>query len=64
MKRKIRADIKIGTSVGVIIKSNQGNGLMTEGIVKEILTKLKSHSHGTKVKLENNQVGRVTQIIN
>jgi len=60
----MRGEIKIGAFVGIVLKKNQGNGSITEGIVKEILTKSKSHSHGIKVKLEDNQVGRVKEIIN
>ncbi|MBU1168910.1 MAG: YwbE family protein [Proteobacteria bacterium] len=33
--------------------------MMTQGIVKDILTKSPTHLHGIKVRLENGDVGRV-----
>ncbi len=36
---------------------------MTEGIVKDILTKSRRHPHGIKVRLENGAVGRVREIL-
>ena len=57
-----RADIKIGSSVSIVLKEDQRSGNLTEGIVKNILTKSSYHPHGIKVRLEDGQVGRVKEI--
>ena len=49
--------------VKVVEKGNQKTGKLTEGIVKEILTKSLSHPFGIKVRLENGIVGRVKETI-
>lgn len=54
--------IKIGQNVEIVLKKDQKTGKLTKGIVKEILTNSSYHPHGIKVKLENNQVGRVKKI--
>ena len=41
-----RADIKAGTRVQVVQKQDQRSGKLTEGIVKDILTKSATHLHG------------------
>ena len=58
-----RADIKRGLEVAVVLKKNQRSGFLTEGIVKDILTKSPTHPHGIKVRLEDGQVGRVKEIL-
>jgi uncharacterized repeat protein (TIGR03833 family) len=57
-----RNDIKIGLRVFIVLKEDQRSGKLTEGIVKDILTKSPSHPHGIKVRLENGAVGRVKEI--
>jgi len=57
-----REDIKIGSSVSIVLKKDQRSGNLTEGIVKDILTKSSYHPHGIKVRLEDGQVGRVKEI--
>ena len=64
MKGKFRENIKIGSLVKVIKKVDQKTGIITEGIVKEILTNSKSHPHGIKVRLENGVIGRVKELGN
>ena len=59
----VRADIKPGTCVKVVQKKDQRSGKLTEGIVKEILTKSATHPHGIKVRLESGIVGRVKELI-
>jgi uncharacterized repeat protein (TIGR03833 family) len=56
-----RCEIKKGLRVRIVSKNNQRTGKLTEGIVKEILTKSATHPHGIKVRLENGQVGRVKE---
>tara|TARA_B110000503_G_C6964775_1_gene336647 strand:- start:386 stop:580 length:195 start_codon:yes stop_codon:yes gene_type:complete len=63
MDGRNRVDIKIGSYVAIVLKKDQRSGDLTEGNVKEILTNSKFHSHGIKVKLDNNQVGRVKEIL-
>ncbi len=46
----------------MIKKVDQKTGIITEGIVKEILTNSKSHPHGIKVRLENGVIGRVKEL--
>ena len=58
-----RADVKIGMHVKVIIKEDQRTGKLTEGIIKDILTKSPKHPHGIKVRLETGEVGRVKEIL-
>tara|TARA_R110001583_G_scaffold67490_8_gene192970 strand:+ start:14506 stop:14700 length:195 start_codon:yes stop_codon:yes gene_type:complete len=57
-----RTDIKKGLLVSIVLKQDQRSGTLTEGTVKDILTKSPSHPHGIKVRLEDGAVGRVKQI--
>ena len=63
MKGTKRADIKPGLKVLVELKKDQRTGKLTEGVVKDILTKSSSHMHGIKVRLESGEVGRVKEIL-
>jgi len=56
-----RVNIKPGLRVSIILKADQRSGKLTEGIVKDILTKSTVHPHGIKVRLENGQMGRVKE---
>lgn len=58
-----RADISPGIRVHVVQKQDQRSGKLTEGIVKTILTKSPTHPHGIKVRLTNDIVGRVKEIL-
>jgi len=49
-------------TVSIVLKQDQKSGKLTEGIVKDILTKSPSHPHGIKVRLRNGAVGRVKEI--
>jgi len=57
-----RLNIKPGIRVMVVLKSDQRSGKLTEGVVKDILTRSAIHPHGIKVRLENGLVGRVKEI--
>ena len=59
----IRSEIRPGQQVKIVLKQDQRTGKLTEGIVKDILTKSSSHPHGIKVRLESGQVGRVKEIL-
>lgn len=58
-----RTNIKPGLQVRIVLKQDQRNGKLTEGIVKDILTKSPTHAHGIKVRLQSGQVGRVKEIL-
>ena len=57
-----RNDIQIGLKVSIVLKQDQRTGKLTEGIVRDILTKSRTHPHGIKVRLESGLVGRVKSI--
>ncbi len=58
-----RSEIHPGLRVKVVEKQNQRTGLLTEGVVRRILTSSPTHPHGIKVMLEDGKVGRVQAII-
>jgi uncharacterized repeat protein (TIGR03833 family) len=58
-----RSDIKPGLLVRIVLKQDQSTGKLTEGIVKNILTRSPTHPHGIKVRLQSGQVGRVKEIM-
>ena len=64
MSGRNRADIKAGIRVQVVRKQDQRSGKLTEGIVKDILTRSATHPHGIKVRLTSGVVGRVKKILN
>jgi uncharacterized repeat protein (TIGR03833 family) len=57
-----RSDIRPGLHVSIVLKKDQLTGKLTEGTVKNILTKSPSHPHGIKVRLESGEIGRVKKI--
>ncbi|ASZ13451.1 YwbE family protein [Chitinophaga pendula] len=63
MSGQYRRDIYPGLEVGVILKKDQRTNRVTYGIVKDLLTSAPYHSRGIKVRLEDGQVGRVTEIV-
>lgn len=63
MNGQIRSNIKPGLTVLIISKQDQRTGRLTQGIVKDILTKSPNHPHGIKVRLESGQVGRIQEIL-
>jgi uncharacterized repeat protein (TIGR03833 family) len=58
-----RSDIKAGSRVQIVQKQDQRTGELTDGIVKDILTKSATHPHGIKVRLTNGGVGRVKKVL-
>ena len=58
-----RSAIRPGMRVRVVEKQNQASGLLTEGLVRRILTSSPAHPHGIKVLLEDGRVGRVQAIV-
>ena len=63
MEGTIRNNIEVGMLVRIVLKKDQRNGNLTEGVVDKILTKSPKHSHGIKVRLEDGQIGRVNEIV-
>lgn len=63
MNGTCRDRIKTGQQVQIVLKKDQRSGVLTRGIVKDILTKSATHPHGIKVRLESGEVGRVKQIL-
>jgi uncharacterized repeat protein (TIGR03833 family) len=63
MNGTCRDKIKTGQQVLIVLKKDQRSGTLTQGIVKDILTKSPTHPHGIKVRLESGEVGRVKQIL-
>ncbi len=62
MDGKNRLNIKQGIKVKIVLKQDQKSGKLTEGVVKDILTKSPSHPHGIKIRLTSGDVGRVKEI--
>lgn len=63
MDPNLRAHIKPGMTVLIVLKPDQPTGKLTKGVVKDILTNSARHPHGIKVRLQSGQVGRVKQIV-
>ena len=63
MNGQNRRSIKAGSKVKVVRKEDQLSGRLTEGVVRDILTKSPTHPHGIKVRLEGGVVGRVREVM-
>ena len=63
MNGQNRKDIKPGLRVNITQKQDQRSGRLTNGVVKDILTKSGFHSRGIKVRLQTGEVGRVQEIV-
>ena len=62
LDNKKRVNIKHGDSVAIVLKKDQDTGALTDGIVRDLLTKSPTHPHGIKVRLMSGEVGRVQEI--
>lgn len=62
MHRK-RANIQSGLEVKIVLKKDQRSGILTSGVVKDLLTNSPTHPHGIKVRLTSGDVGRVKEIV-
>jgi uncharacterized repeat protein (TIGR03833 family) len=60
---KNRKNIKPDLHVAIVLKEDQRTNNLTEGYVKDILTKSQNHPHGIKVRLVTGEVGRVKEIL-
>lgn len=63
MDGRKRSDVRVGQLVNIVLKEHQRTGELTEGVVKNILTKSGVHPHGIKVRLETGEVGRIKEIL-
>lgn len=63
MSGRNRSDINVGVRVQIVRKQDQRTGKLTDGIVKDILTRSSTHPHGIKVRLTSGIVGRVKEIL-
>lgn len=59
-----RKNIRHGQRVAIVLKQDQETGYLTDGIVRDILTKSPTHPHGIKVRLMSGEVGRIKEIYN
>ncbi|MFC2038418.1 YwbE family protein [Chloroflexota bacterium] len=57
-----RENITPGLQVSIVLKKDQQSGKLTDGTVRDILTKAAAHPHGIKVRLESGHIGRVQVI--
>ena len=58
----IRVKIYAGLEVDIVLKKDQRTGVLTHGIVKDLLTNSPIHPRGIKVRLEDGSVGRVQKV--
>ena len=58
-----KADIFIGSTVDIVLKKDQGTGILTRGVVSMVLTEKPVHARGIKVMLVDGSVGRVQKIL-
>lgn len=63
MESRSRQHIKPGLHVAIVLKEDQRSMKLSEGFVKDILTKSSNHPHGIKVRLETGEIGRVKKIL-
>lgn len=62
MSGRKRSEIRPGLEVHIVQKHHQRSGLLTRGVVQDVLTKSPTHPYGIKVRLETGEVGRVKEI--
>ena len=63
MNGQTRDDIIPGLEVEIVLKEDQRSGILTRGVVQDILTHSPTHPHGIKVRLTSGAVGRVQRIL-
>ncbi len=56
-------NIKQGLHVAIVLKEDQKTGKLTEGYIRNVLTKSSKHQYGIKVRLETGEIGRVKKIL-
>jgi len=63
LENEKRQSVQKGLHVAIVLKEDQRSNKLTEGYVKDILTKSPNHPHGIKVRLETGEIGRVKKIL-
>lgn len=63
MDGTVRKNLRPGMRVNIVLKKDQRTGSLTEGVIRQLLTKSPHHPHGIKVRLDDGQVGRVKEIL-
>ena len=63
MNNGYRVKISPGLHVRIVLKKDQRSGKLTEGIVKDVLTKSPTHPYGIKVRMESGEIGRVKEVL-
>jgi uncharacterized repeat protein (TIGR03833 family) len=63
MNGQHRKNVRPGVEVDIVLKSDQGSGRSTRGIVKDLLTNSSFHPHGIKVRLVSGDIGRVQEVL-
>ncbi|MBA7473826.1 YwbE family protein [archaeon] len=58
-----RRNITVGAEVLIVLKRDQRTGRLTQGVVKDILTRSANHPHGIKVRLRDGKIGRVQEVV-
>ncbi len=58
-----RRNITVGAEVLIVLKRDQRTGKLTQGVVKDILTRSANHPHGIKVRLRDGKIGRVQEVV-
>ena len=56
-------NIKVGLHVAIELKKDQRTKKLTEGYIRNVLTKSSKHHYGIKVRLETGEIGRVKEIL-
>lgn len=56
------SNVTPGMLVGIVLKKDQKSGILTFGIVRDVLTRKKFHTRGRKVRLLNGEIGRVQYV--
>ena len=59
----LRANMKVGSEVNIVLKKDQRSGALTHGFIKDFLTKVPKHHRGIKVRLQDGQIGRVHEVL-
>ena len=62
MDGTVRANIKPGCRVTIVLKKDQPTGELTEGYVRDLLTSSPTHHRGIKVRLDTGEIGRVKEV--
>ncbi len=60
---RVRRNVTVGAEVLIVLKRDQRTGKLTQGVVKDILTRSANHPHGIKVRLRDGKVGRVQEVV-